>query len=184
ATAIQRMADGTIARSIASPSGPTSANEKISTHEMAKNTVVKTISRLFTSTETSFLSTRSAVRRNIWARTLSLRVTDQSPVLAAQTRRGRLVADQLAIADHGNARHQPLRQIEVVRRDHDDRPGCSQSLHPIDGGVDRPVVEPGEGLVEQHEPRIVQQRALEPESLAHPPREAGHRIVSAVGQTG
>ena len=37
--------------------------------------------------------------------------------------------------------------------------------------LDRAIVEPGERLVEQHQPRTVQQRALEREPLPHAARE-------------
>ena len=47
-----------------------------------------------------------------------------------------------------------------------------------------PVVEAGERLVEEHQPRLVQQCALERESLAHAAREAGDRLVTAMRQLG
>jgi hypothetical protein len=62
ATAIQRMPAA--APSNATPCF-TNANEKISTHDTAKNSVVVRISPLFTSMAKSFFSTSSATLRNI-----------------------------------------------------------------------------------------------------------------------
>ncbi len=48
----------------------------------------------------------------------------------------------------------------------------------------RRVVETRERLVEQHEPRVVQQRSLEGQALAHAARKALHGVVAPVGQVG
>ena len=48
----------------------------------------------------------------------------------------------------------------------------------------RRVVEAGERLVEQQQPRAVQQGAFERQALTHPSREPGDRVVGAIGQAG
>ena len=74
---------------------------------------------------------------------------------------------------------QPFRQIEVVRGEDDD--GAARRAAPRSRATQRRrrgVVQPGERLVEQHEPRVVDQRALERHALPHAAREARHRIVA------
>ena len=50
--------------------------------------------------------------------------------------------------------------------------------------TDRRVVETGKRLVEQHQPWIVQQRALEREALPHAARKSVHRVVGAIREPG
>src|ERR1700687_5939917 len=116
ATAIQRIAEATIALSMARPSS-TNANEKINTHDTAKNTVVDRISRLLTSMAKSFFSTSNAIFRNMVPGTLP---ADHCSIPASQSRRGRFVRDQPAVADDRDARDESVSQIEVVRREDDD----------------------------------------------------------------
>ncbi len=59
-------------------------------------------------------------------------------------------------------------------------PPAASAPQPIGDHADRAIVEAGERLVEQHQPRAVQQRALEREPLAHAAREAADRIVAAI----
>ena len=51
------------------------------------------------------------------------------------------------------------------------RPPAASARKRGDEGGRRGLVEPGERLVEQQQPRIVQQRALEREPLPHAARE-------------
>ncbi len=46
----------------------------------------------------------------------------------------------------------------------------------------RGIVEAGERFVEQRQPRVVNQRALERDALPHAAREAADRIVRAIGE--
>src|SRR5207247_1960738 len=131
--------DGTIALSIALPSS-TNPNEKISTHDTAKNSVVEKISKLFTSMAKSFLRTSNAVFRNIVSTTaedaedaedqtvlisasfassaVSLSPPHQRAVAAAQTRRcGIGAGNQFPVAHDRDVRNQPLGNIEIMRRE-------------------------------------------------------------------
>src|SRR5256885_9682586 len=156
----------------------TSANAKISTHAIAKNSVVVSTSRLFTSIATSFRSTSHAVRRNTSGR------SDQRAVARAQSGGGGLVGDQLAGADQRDPRHQAVGEIEIVRGEDDDCAGGGERAQPIRDDADGAVVEAGERLVEQHQPRLVDQGTLEREPLPHAAGKPAHRLVGAVGEPG
>src|SRR6266852_6184322 len=156
ATAIQRIAEATIALSMARPSS-TNANEKINTHDTAKNNVVDRISRLLTSMAKSFFSTSNAIFRNMVPRTLP---ADHCAITASQSRRGRFVRDQPAVADDRDARHESVGQIEIVRREDDDGPFRRETAQTTRHNRHRLIVESGERLVEQHQAWAVQQRPL------------------------
>jgi hypothetical protein len=70
-----------------------------------------------------------------------------------------------------------------VRRQPYDRAAGGQPTQPIRDEPDGAVVQSGERLVQQHEPRRVQQRALEREPLTHAARERADGFVTAIGQT-
>ena len=80
---------------------------------------------------------------------------------------------------------EPIGQIEIVRGEHARSPR-RRPAHDSRSETTRTerIVEPGERLVEQHEPRPMQQRALEREPLPHPARETRHVVVGAVGEPG
>jgi hypothetical protein len=65
--------------------------------------------------------------------------------------------------------HEAVGQIEIVRRDHDDRIICCDRLEPASDSADGRIVEPRERLVHQNEPRTMEQRAFERETLSHSP---------------
>ena len=71
-----------------------------------------------------------------------------------------------------------LDRLEVVRGQQHDRAGARRPASRSCSAPRRRIVQPGERLVEEHEPRVVQQRALEREPLAHAAREAGDGIVA------
>ena len=100
----------------------------------------------------------------------------------AKARAGRFVRDQAAVADDGHARDEAVGEIEIVRREDDDGAGRREAAQPVGHDRDGAIVEPGERLVEQHQPRLVQQRALERQPLPHAARERRHLVVAAVGQ--
>src|SRR5581483_6027428 len=137
----------------------TSANANTSTHDTAKNNVVATISRLLTSIVTSLRSTSSATRRNMSA------APHEIAIARAQSRSCGFVGHDASAAHERDARHQAVGDVEVVRRDEHDAPLRGESAQAIDSHADRFVVEAGEGLVEQHEPRLVKKRALERQPL-------------------
>src|SRR5690349_9070896 len=120
----------------------TKANAKISTHEIAKNSVVVSTSRLLTSIAKSLRSTSHAVRRNTSGG------SDQGPVARAQPARRRLVGEQPAAADQHHAVDEAVRQIEIVCREHDDGAAGRQRTEPIGDDADGAVVEAGERFVE------------------------------------
>ena len=63
-------------------------------------------------------------------------------------------------------------------------PGVAHRAQPLAQRLPRRLVEPGERLVEQQQPRLVDQRALEREALPHAAREPGHGVVAPLGQAG
>ena len=63
-------------------------------------------------------------------------------------------------------------------------PASADAAQPLAGRRDGGVVQAGERLVEQHQPRRVQQRALDRQPLAHAARKGRHRIVAAVREAG
>ena len=70
--------------------------------------------------------------------------------------------------------------FQIVGGNEDDASVAAEIGQPAAQRRRRRVVEPGEGLVEQDQSRLVQQRALEREPLAHPPREPSRRIVALI----
>src|SRR4029453_7551777 len=48
----------------------------------------------------------------------------------------------------------------------------------------RAIVEPGEWLVEKNQPRLMQERSLQCQTLTHPAREGRDVIVGSIGQAG
>ena len=68
------------------------------------------------------------------------------------------------------------------RQNHDGAFG-RQRAQPIGDDTHRAVVEAGERLVEQHQPRTVQQRSFERQTLPHPARERADGIAGAIAQT-
>jgi hypothetical protein len=63
-------------------------------------------------------------------------------------------------------------------------PSVASCLSRAATAADGAIVEAGEGLVEQDQPRLVQQRALQGEPLPHAPRKPGHVVVGAFGESG
>ena len=78
--------------------------------------------------------------------------------------------------------HQPIRTLEIVRGDDDDGAGGAQRDEPRHQGRRRRIVEAGEGLVEKHEPRTVDERTFQRQALPQASREAVHAVVSAIRQ--
>src|SRR5712691_13487497 len=119
--AIHRMPDA--ASSTARPSF-TNANAKTSTHDAAKNSVVVRISQLLASIAKSFRSTSQAVLRNVILCSRAANAScgaDERAVARPETRRGRFIGQQTAVANQRHARHEPVGQIEVVRGEHHNR---------------------------------------------------------------
>src|SRR5919204_2750009 len=81
----------------------TNANEKTSTHDTAKNSVVTRISSVLTSIAKSFLRTSKAVRTNI-----SSRAADGAAVARPQAGRRPFVGDQASLADERYARDEAI----------------------------------------------------------------------------
>ena len=78
-----------------------------------------------------------------------------------------LAGDQPAIVqNHGPIEHR-FPDVEIVRGDQHDAAGRAQLSQPFNQRHGRGIVQSGERLVEQEQPRIVQQRALEGQPLAH-----------------
>ena len=72
--------------------------------------------------------------------------------------------------------HQAVGQIEIVRRQQRRWPPSAASRRSRSAtDADGAIVEPGERLVEQHQPRPMQQRALEREPLPHAARKPADR---------
>ena len=67
--------------------------------------------------------------------------------------------------------------VEIVRGQQHDAARRAQLAQPFDQRHGRGIVEAGERLVEQHQPRLVQQRALERQPLPHAAREPRHEVV-------
>src|SRR4051812_48296931 len=165
--AIHRMPAA--ASSTARPS-LTKAKAKISTHDTAKNSVVVSTSQLFASIATSLRSTSQAVRRNMSVG------SDQRAVARAQAARRWLVGEETAVADQRDPGDQAVGEIEVVRGQKDDGAAGGEGAQPIGDQTDGAIVEAGERLVEQHQPRRMQQRTLERQPLAHAAGKRADRL--------
>src|SRR5262245_12070618 len=102
------------AASVTTSPSRTSANANTNTQDTAKKSVVATSSRLLTSIATSLRSTSSATRLNTSG------LPHEIAIARAQPGAGGLVAHQPPAADYGDARHDAVGQIQIVRRDDDD----------------------------------------------------------------
>ena len=71
-----------------------------------------------------------------------------------------------------------------MRRQHDDGAAGGELPQPLGHDADRAIVEPGERLVEQHQPRLVQQRPLERRAAAACRARTPTPVVGAIGQAG
>ena len=140
----------------------------------AKNSVVYRISRLFASMATSFRRTSRATRANISG------APDERSVAGAQTGRGRLVRYQAAVAHSATRVTRPSATSRSCVATTTIAPSAASCRRRFDTNVDRAIVQAGERFVHQHQPRLVQQRALERETLAHAAREAGYVIVGPI----
>ena len=109
-------------------------------------------------------------------------MSNHTAVPGAQSGGGGLVRQQPPLADERDARHETVRQIEVMRGDDHDRPRGRQLAQPIRDDADGVIVEAGERFVEQHEPWRMQQGTFEREALAHAAREPRDLLMPAVGQ--
>src|SRR2546428_4592282 len=160
----------------------TNANAKISTHDSAKNSVVYRISRLLTSIAKSFRSTRSATLRNTASPWAPSRTPDERPIPRAEPRGRRLVGNHPAIANERDAGHETVGQVEIVRSEQHDGAVRCEMLQPSRHDADRPVVQTGEWLIEQHQPRPMEKRTLEREPLAQPARKSRNLVVAPIAQ--
>src|SRR5262245_3263999 len=156
----------------------TNAIEKIRTHDSANSSVVYRISRLLSSIATSLRRTRSAVRTN------TSRAPDDGAIPGAEAGCRRFIGDQASALDHRRARHQTVGDVEVMRRQDDDRASLRDLAKAIRDQADRAIVEAGEGLVEQHQARPMQQGPLERQSLTHSSRKAADVVICPLGETG
>ena len=71
-----------------------------------------------------------------------------------------------------------------MRRQDDDGAGGGQAPQPVGDDLRGASSRPVNGSSMQHQPRLVQQRALEREPLAHAAREPRHLVVGAIGEAG
>ena len=62
------------------------------------------------------------------------------------------------------------------------QPADAELAQPFNQRHGRGIVQSGERLVEQEQPRIVQQRALEGQPLAHAAGEPRHKVCPAIVQ--
>src|SRR5439155_1215871 len=107
---------------------------------------------------------------------------DGAAVARAQPRRGGLVGEQTAAAHERDARNETVGEIQIVRRQYDDRTCCRQLTQPIGNDRHGAIVEACERFVQEDQARPVQQRALERQALTHSAGELAHRIVGAIGE--
>ena len=174
AMAIHRMPADTFAT--ARPSS-TKAKANTSTHDTAKNTVVETSSQLRTSTARSLRTTSQATREEGGHDAFIAGDVAPAQVVAAL-----FGADQPPVAQVERPRQQALGDFEVVRRDDHQAAVALQALSRATSDAADDLIEPRERLVEQQEPRRVDERALERQPLAHAAREAQHLIVGPIGE--
>jgi hypothetical protein len=107
-----------------------------------------------------------------------------SPVALAQRAAVGGERRQPAVAQHDGPCQHRLDDFEVMGR-HDHDAACPpQLVEAADERLRGPIVEPRERLVEEHQPRIVQERAFERQPLAHPARETGNLVVATRRQLG
>ena len=157
----------------------TNANAKTSTHDTAKNSVVSAISRLLTSIATSF---RSTSQRGAEEHVSALRPA-RGTARAGPARAGSSASSRPSRTSATRVTRPSARSRSCVASTTIAPPAASARSRSRDD-ADRAIVEAGERLVEQHQPRPVQQRALERQPLPHAAREAADRVVGAIGEAG
>ena len=106
------------------------------------------------------------------------------PVVFANAAVGGVERHQASVLEDRDPVQEPLGHVEIVRHHDDDAALRTQAAEPLHQSRHRRVVEASERLVEQQQPRLVQQRPLEREPLAHAPRETRDQIVGTGGQPG
>src|SRR3989441_9159646 len=109
--------------------------------------------------------------------------SDDFPISGAQTGRGGFVRQQAAVANERDAGHETVGEIEIVRREQHNRAFGREASKTIGDGADGAIVEARERLVEQHQPRLLQQRTLQREPLADASRESSDVVVGAIDET-
>src|SRR5512139_1753760 len=122
----------------------TSANAKTSTQDTAKNAVVYRTSRLLTSTVRSLRITSHATRKNIWLVPRLPALPQMRPVALPQVCWTRLVGNHAPFLEHDGSIDQPLGNIKVVGRQHDQPARFPNPFQPLDERCHRRVVEPCE----------------------------------------
>ena len=180
--AIHRMPAA--APSTARPSS-TNPNANTSTHETAKNSVVKR-SRGSGLRSAGPCASRARPAREELPHAICLPLgarTAHGTAPAASPRPASIGTSRPSL-QHDRAGGNRLDGLEVVRRDQHDAADVPEAGEALPQRRRRGVVQAGEGLVEQHQPRLVQQRALERQPLAHPAREPRHRVVAPRRQAG
>ena len=187
ATAIHRMPGA--APSTGCPAR-TKANEKTSTHEMAKNSVVdhhlpapRLDRQVLAHHEPGHPQevSRHAISpvRGAWVN--GQRGAVNVPERAAAQRQLRHAARSRSSSTRSSSPSTASRSCVASSTIRRSRPSA---LQPPGQGPARRLVEPGERLVEQHQPRLVQQRPLQREPLPHAAREPLDQIVRAARQAG
>ena len=107
---------------------------------------------------------------------------DEGAIAGTQTGGRGLVGQQPPVTNQRDAGNETIGEIQIVGREHHDGAARREDAQPIGDEADGPVVEAGERLVEEHEARSVQQRALQREPLPHAARETADRIVRTIGE--
>ena len=100
----------------------------------------------------------------------------------AQGSRAGLERGQAAVLQYQGAVDDRFDCLEVVGRDDDDAAVVAEAGEPIRQRNGRGVVEPRERFVEEHEARIVEERALERQALTHSARKPRHRLGVSMQQ--
>src|SRR6266487_3879675 len=106
-------------------------------------------------------------------------VPHDAAVAGAKAGSRRLVGEEPAVAHQGDARDEPVGEIQIVGRQYDHGTARGELAHAIQNDADGTIVETRERLVEQNQPRIVQKRALERQALTHPAGEASNVVIRA-----
>src|SRR4051812_14977035 len=122
---------------------------------------------------------RNSISRSLRMTSQAVAVNDGRPsgltadptIPLAQASAAAVNAEQPPTVEEDRAIGEAVNRFEIVRRQQHHAPGAAKLGQPRPQRAGCCVVQASERLVEEHEARLVEQRALEREPLPHPTRE-------------
>jgi hypothetical protein len=107
-------------------------------------------------------------------------VADERPISGTEPGTSPLVGQQPSVPNDADASDETVSEIQIVGGEDDDPAGRRHRAQPIGNDPDRAIVETGEWLVEQNQPRLMKECAFEGQPLSHASGKARHDVVCTI----